>query len=94
MEIKKYLENPQEFKKIAKMTFDSFDTNHSGTIDITKLSLKMNDIAKHSGRPAPDMGAVEKWVKALGSEEKDEINFEEFSVIVKRILVELYNNKK
>ncbi|CAG9335569.1 unnamed protein product [Blepharisma stoltei] len=85
-EIQSILNNPAEVHGIAKVIFDSFDTDHSGNIERSELKEALGMISKDCGTPPPDDEMVNELIEALDEDQDGKLNLEEFKVMVEELL--------
>lgn len=84
--IKDILENEKKFKEVAKVAFDSVDTDKSGQIDAEELEKIMNQIATDMGAEPPTKEDVKEVLDHLDTDHSGQIDFKEFSVLIRDVL--------
>lgn len=84
--IKDILENEKKFKEVAKVAFDSVDTDKSGQIDAEELEKIMSQIASDMGAEPPTKEDVKEVLDHLDTDHSGQIDFKEFSVLIRDVL--------
>ena len=84
--IKDILNNDKKFTEIAKVAFDSVDTDKSGTIDAEELEKVMVQIANDMGAEAPTKEDVCEVLEHLDKDRSGKIDFNEFKVLIHDVL--------
>jgi len=84
--IKDILANDKKFCEVAKVAFDSVDTDHSGTIDGDELEKVMVQIASDMGADPPTKEDVMEVLEHLDEDNSGKIDFQEFKVLIKDVL--------
>ena len=84
--LKEILENDEKLTQIAKVAFDSTDTDGSGQIDKQELAVAMRQISEDIGISAPTKEEVHEVFVALDIDESGKVDFLEFKEFVKNIL--------
>jgi Ca2+-binding EF-hand superfamily protein len=85
-QVKTILSNDQMFVEVAKVAFDSVDTDRSGQIDALELEKVMAQIASDMGAEAPSKEDVAEVLEHLDTDKSGKISFEEFKVLIKDVL--------
>jgi Ca2+-binding EF-hand superfamily protein len=85
-QVKTILSNDQMFVEVAKVAFDSVDTDRSGQIDAQELEKVMSQIANDMGAEAPSKEDVAEVLEHLDTDKSGKISFEEFKVLIKDVL--------
>ncbi len=85
-QVKTILSNDQMFVEVAKVAFDSVDTDRSGQIDALELEKVMSQIASDMGAEAPSKEDVAEVLEHLDTDKSGKISFEEFKVLIKDVL--------
>jgi len=84
--IKDILSNDKKFTEVAKVAFDSVDTDKSGQIDAQELEKVMVQIATDMGADPPTKEDVMEVLEHLDSDKSGKISFEEFKVLIRDVL--------
>ena len=84
--IKDILNNEQKFQEVAKMAFDSVDTDKSGQIDASELEKIMSQIATDMGSDPPTKEDVMEVLKYLDDDQSGKISFNEFQKLIRDVL--------
>jgi Ca2+-binding EF-hand superfamily protein len=84
--IKDILSNEKKFTEVAKVAFDSVDTDRSGQIDAAELEKVMVQIASDMGADPPSKEDVQEVLEHLDTDKSGKISFEEFKILIKDVL--------
>jgi Ca2+-binding EF-hand superfamily protein len=84
--IRDILNNEKKFAEVAKVAFDSVDSDRSGQIDGTELEKVMVQIASDMGADPPSKEDVLEVMEHLDSDKSGKIDFEEFKVLIRDVL--------
>mmetsp|Transcript_32471 Transcript_32471/g.33790 ORF Transcript_32471/g.33790 Transcript_32471/m.33790 type:complete len:96 (+) Transcript_32471:26-313(+) len=84
--IKEILSNEKKFTEVAKVAFDSVDTDKSGQIDGNELEKVMVQIASDMGADPPTKEDVMEVLEHLDEDKSGKIDFNEFKVLIKDVL--------
>jgi Ca2+-binding EF-hand superfamily protein len=84
--IKDILSNEKKFTEVARVAFDSVDTDKSGQIDGQELEKVMVQIATDMGADPPTKEDVMEVLEHLDSDKSGKISFEEFKVLIRDVL--------
>lgn len=84
--IKDILSNEKKFNEVARVAFDSVDTDKSGQIDAQELEKVMVQIATDMGADPPTKEDVLEVLEHLDSDKSGKISFDEFKVLIKDVL--------
>ena len=84
--IKDILGNEKKFTEVAKIAFDSVDSDHSGTIDASELEKVMVQIASDMGADPPTKEDVIEVMEHLDADKSGKIDFNEFKVLIRDVL--------
>lgn len=84
--IKDILSNEKKFTEVAKVAFDSVDTDKSGQIDGSELEKVMVQIATDMGADPPTKEDVQEVLEHLDTDKSGKISFEEFKVLIRDVL--------
>ena len=84
--IKEILNNEKKLNEVAKVAFDSVDTDRSGQIDQEELEKVMSQISQDMGAEPPSKEDVKEVLEHLDTDHSGKIDFEEFSQLIKDVL--------
>jgi Ca2+-binding EF-hand superfamily protein len=84
--IQDILNNEKKFTEVAKVAFDSVDTDKSGQIDAQELEKVMSQIASDMGADAPTKEDVNEVLQHLDADNSGKISFDEFKVLIRDVL--------
>ena len=84
--IKEILNNEKKLNEVAKVGFDSVDTDRSGQIDQEELEKVMSQISQDMGAEPPSKEDVKEVLEHLDTDHSGKIDFEEFSQLIKDVL--------
>ena len=84
--IKEILNDDKKLREVAKVAFDSVDTDHSGLIDQEELEKVMAQISQDMGAEPPSKEDVKEVLDHLDTDHSGQIDFEEFSQLIKDVL--------
>ncbi len=84
--IQDILSNEKKFNEVAKVAFDSVDSDKSGQIDAQELEKVMSQIAGDMGADAPSKEDVMEVLEHLDSDKSGKISFDEFKVLIRDVL--------
>ena len=84
--IKEILNNEAKLKEVARVAFDSVDTDKSGQIDQNELSKVMEQISGDLGAEPPSKEEVNEVLNHLDTDKSGKIDFNEFLVLIKDVL--------
>ena len=84
--IKEILNNEKKLNEVAKVAFDSVDTDRSGQIDQEELEKVMGQISQDMGAEPPTKEDVKEVMEHLDTDHSGQIDFEEFSQLIKDVL--------
>ena len=84
--IKDILSNEKKFAEVARVAFDSVDTDKSGQIDGGELEKVMVQIATDMGADPPTKEDVMEVLEHLDADKSGKISFEEFKVLIRDVL--------
>jgi Ca2+-binding EF-hand superfamily protein len=84
--IRDILSNEKKFTEVAKVAFDSVDSDKSGQIDGTELEKVMVQIANDMGAEPPTKEDVVEVLDHLDADKSGKIDFEEFKVLIRDVL--------
>ena len=84
--IKEILSNEKKFTEVAKVAFDSVDTDKTGQIDGNELEKVMVQIASDMGADPPTKEDVMEVLEHLDEDKSGKIDFNEFKVLIRDVL--------
>ena len=84
--IKDILSSDKKFTEVAKVAFDSVDTDKSGTIDANELEKVMGQIAQDMGADPPTKDDVNEVLEHLDTDKSGKIDFNEFKILIRDVL--------
>ena len=84
--IKDILSNEKKFTEVARVAFDSVDTDRSGQIDGSELEKVMIQIATDMGAEPPTKEDVVEVLEHLDTDKSGKIDFAEFKTLIKDVL--------
>ncbi len=80
------LKSESKFNEVARVAFDSVDTDKSGQIDAEELEKVMTQIALDMGAEPPSKSDVIEVLEHLDSDKSGKISFDEFKVLIRDVL--------
>ena len=86
MSLKDIINNEKKLREVAKVAFDSVDTDKSGQIDSRELSTLMTGISNDLGIAPPSKEEMQEVLDHLDSDKSGKIDFDEFVVLIKDVL--------
>ncbi len=84
--VKQILNDEKKLREVAKVAFDSVDTDKSGQIDQQELSKVMQQISGDLGTEPPTNAEVQEVLSHLDADKSGKIDFNEFTVLIKDVL--------
>ena len=84
--IKEILNNEKKLREVAKVAFDSVDTDRSGQIDQEELEKVMTQISQDMGAEPPSKEDVKEVLEHLDTDHSGKIDFEEFRILIREVL--------
>jgi Ca2+-binding EF-hand superfamily protein len=85
-DIRNILSSDKKFTEVAKVAFDSVDTDKSGTIDASELEKVMIQIASDMEAEAPTKEDVQEVLEHLDTDKSGKIDFNEFKILIRDVL--------
>merc|ERR1711976_289281 len=85
-QIRDILNSDKKFNEVARVAFDSVDTDKSGEIDSVELGKVMEQIAQDMKAEPPSTEDVMEVLEHLGSDKSGKISFEEFKILIRDVL--------
>ena len=84
--IKEILNDEAKLKEVARVAFDSVDTDKSGQIDQNELCKVMEQISGDLGAEPPSKEEVNEVLNHLDTDKSGKVDFNEFLVLIKDVL--------
>ena len=84
--LKRILEDEKKLEEVAKVAFDSVDTDKSGQINYSELENVMTQISNDLGTEPPTSDDVKEVLKHLDTDKNGLIDFNEFKVLITDVL--------
>ena len=84
--IREILTNEKKFNDVAKVAFDSVDTDRSGLIDEEELGKVMTQISIDMEAEPPSKEDVKKVLEHLDADHSGKIDCEEFKILIREVL--------
>jgi Ca2+-binding EF-hand superfamily protein len=85
-QIKAILNDEKKLNEVAKVAFDSVDTDKSGQIDENELDKVMAQISGDLGAEPPSKEEVKEVLAHLDTDHSGKIDFNEFKVLIRDVL--------
>ena len=92
--IKEILADDEALKKITKLAFEKIDVDSSGRLDIKELETIMLRISADMGVEPPKPQDIEEVFKGIDRDNDGTIDYEEFSLLIKNVLLSLIKNEE
>ena len=86
MSLKDIIKDEAKLREVARVAFDSVDTDKSGQIDNKELTKVMQGISDDLGVSPPSQEEVDEVLKHLDTDGSGKIEFNEFVVLIKDVL--------
>ena len=86
MSIKDIINDEKKLREVARVAFESVDTDKSGQIDSKELAVVMEGISKDLGVAPPSKAEVDEVLTHLDTDKSGKIDFDEFVVLIKDVL--------
>ena len=86
MSIKDIVNDEKKLREVARVAFESVDTDKSGQIDSKELSMIMEGISKDLGVDPPSKEEINEVLQHLDTDKSGKIDFDEFVVLIKDVL--------
>ena len=87
--LKEILNNEKKFTELAKVAFESVDTDNSGQIDQKELEILMTQISIDMGYDPPSSEDVQEVLEQLDSDKSCKIDFLEFKSLIRDVLISM-----
>ncbi len=84
--IREILTNEKKFNDIAKVAFDSVDTDKSGLIDEEELTKVMTQISEDMDTEPPSREDVKRVLDHLDTDHSGKIDCDEFRILIREVL--------
>ena len=92
--IKEILADDESINKITKLAFEKIDADGSGRLDIKELETIMLRISADMGVEPPKPKDIEEVFKGIDKDNDGTIDYNEFSLLIKNILLSLIKNEE
>ena len=86
MSIKDIINDEKKLREVARVAFESVDTDKSGQIDNAELAKVMEGISNDLGVAPPSKSEVDEVLTHLDTDKSGKIDFDEFVVLIKDVL--------
>lgn len=91
--IDEILKDDKKFTEVAKLAFDSVDTDKSGQIDASELEKIMCQIATDMGTDPPSKKDVMEVLEYLDEDNSRKISFDEFKKLIRDVLTAMLEDE-
>ena len=92
--IKEILSDDEAINKITRLAFDKIDADGSGHLDLKELETIMLRISADMGVEPPKPQDIEEVFKGIDRDDDGSIDYEEFSLLIKNVLLSLIKNEE
>ncbi len=92
--IKEILADDEAMNKITKLAFEKIDVDGSKYLDNKEIETIMLRIAADMGVEPPKKQDIDEIFKGIDKDNDNKINYDEFSLLVKNILLSLVQNEE
>ena len=92
--IKEILADDEAINRITKLAFDKIDVDGSGRLDKKELETIMLRISADMGVEPPKPQDIEEVFKGIDKDDDGFIDYAEFSLLIKNILLSLIKNEE
>ena len=86
MSLKDLIKDEEKIREVARVGFESVDTDKSGYIDSKELGKVMADISKDLGVDPPSPEEIKEVLTHLDTDKSGKIELDEFVVLIKDVL--------
>lgn len=83
------LKDEQKFKAFAKQSFDQFDKNKNGMVEIAELGTALRQFARESNTTLPDEEIINETMKELDKNNSNTLTIDEFESFVRNVLIQM-----
>ena len=92
--LKEILADDEAINKITRLAFDKIDVDSSGRLDLKELETIMLRISADMGVEPPKTQDIEEVFKGIDRDNDGTIDYEEFSLLIKNVLLSLIKNEE
>ena len=92
--IKEILADDEAIQKITKLAFEKIDVDGSGFLEMKELETIMLRISADMGVEPPKQQDIEEVFKSLDKDNNGTIDYNEFALLIKNILLYLIKNEE
>ena len=85
--VKKKMLEERIFSPLVDKTFDEFDLNHSGFIELEEFAPLINDIHRTLNLPPPSTNEVKKELKRLDNDKDGKLSKDEYRELVHDLIL-------
>ena len=85
--VKKKMLEERIFAPLVDKTFEEFDINHSGFIELEEFTPLINDIHKTLHLPPPSQFEIQKELKRLDSDKDGKLNKKEYGELIHDLII-------